>query len=287
MDCRTALEMLEAVRPNSGDLQEPELAEAGAHLEACPQCVTVFQGRQTFDREIADAMQDIAIPLGLKKRLLRAIEIDESAAEQPTLACDAETATPGALQHDEQEPVAAASRFNRRRWLRVAASVSACCMAAVAGWYFVANSGSTYTVDELRASVVWDWDRLAEFDGSFDVSLPSGWDRNPRLHVSVVPRGILQESTGKHVAAEYAFAFRPRSRTPISGLLLAIPRDCVASPPAEASFSFVPVRYTATSPDGPLTTATWSEGGFVYVCFVQGGAERLEAIQQALEPRLG
>ncbi|MGZ0167837.1 MAG: hypothetical protein ACKVII_28295 [Planctomycetales bacterium] len=69
MDCQTALEILDCVRPDSDDLDLPEMADARAHLESCDACQESFASMQSFDRAVADVVQDVDVPSRLRSAL--------------------------------------------------------------------------------------------------------------------------------------------------------------------------------------------------------------------------
>jgi len=51
MDCQTALEFLDCVRPDSDDLDLPEIADARAHLDSCGACQQSFAEMQRATTE--------------------------------------------------------------------------------------------------------------------------------------------------------------------------------------------------------------------------------------------
>jgi len=69
MDCQTALEILDCVRPDSDDLDLPEMADARAHLESCDACQETFASMQSFDRAVVDVVQDVDVPSRLRSAL--------------------------------------------------------------------------------------------------------------------------------------------------------------------------------------------------------------------------
>jgi hypothetical protein len=69
MDCKTALRILEVCRPADDDLADSTLATATAHLEACPDCLSHFRGRQSFDERVAMVVQSEPVPAGLRERI--------------------------------------------------------------------------------------------------------------------------------------------------------------------------------------------------------------------------
>lgn len=102
MDINKALEKLEAVRPDSADLLDPEFKEAAALIEANADLEAGFHRRLNTDRQIGDVMQDVIVPTGLKERLLTAAE-----TQSPTV------------------PVNVKPKLSRRTWLTAAASAVA------------------------------------------------------------------------------------------------------------------------------------------------------------------
>ncbi len=127
MDCQTALEILEVVRPGSDDLSEPNLAAAAAYIELHADCRNEFLRRQNLDRQIGRVMRDVSVPTGLKERLLVGLVEDgkntEDTADAP--AVEAETRTAGK------------AGLHRRTWFRVLASAAACLFVAIVVWQLV------------------------------------------------------------------------------------------------------------------------------------------------------
>jgi hypothetical protein len=74
MDCKTALRMIEVCRPDAADLADPELAPVSAHLEQCPECLRRFRTRQAWDDRLAQVVQSVPVPLGLRERILAKLD---------------------------------------------------------------------------------------------------------------------------------------------------------------------------------------------------------------------
>jgi hypothetical protein len=103
MECKTARLLVPFARPRSAEL-DPEEAEALArHLAECAECRQLHQAEQAIDAQLGQAIRDVPVPEGLRDRLLVGL------AEQRRLVL-------------------------RRRWVRVAGSLAAALLLAVAGW---------------------------------------------------------------------------------------------------------------------------------------------------------
>ncbi len=105
------LEAMEACRPGSDDLSDPDLAFLSAQLAAHPDLDRRFERIQHLDAKLAEAFHDVPVPEGLADRILaevaaaQNVEVGENAAE--------------AL------PCAASARPRRRYSRRVFASLAA------------------------------------------------------------------------------------------------------------------------------------------------------------------
>ena len=260
MDCRTALQKLEAARPDSGDLDEPDFAEAAAHLRDHPHCAELFRRRQEFDKVFGQRMRDVAIPAGLKERLLQSLEPQPAVEERPALAD---------FSRDRQA---------RRRWLVLGplAAVAACLLAAVLVWFLFPEHQPPLSVGDLRelAKAAYGADAsLPAFNGTAEPPpLPGfGW-RSGAIRIAATPRSPAS-GAGRNVVAIYAFAL---SGGNIEGMLIAAPRESVQDPPQARYFSGDSVRY-----EGPFSFVSWTEDEWVYVCLVRGGGA-VDQLQRAL-----
>jgi hypothetical protein len=263
MDCQTALEFLDCVRPDSDDLDLPELADARAHLESCDACQETFAKNQSFDRAVMDVVQDVDVPDGLRSSLL-----DQSARDV--------SAESDSLTVDDRRPGANNSR--RRTVLRV---VSAACllMLGAAAWLWQSQPFQ-FTQRELLDQLPIDLSVTDQFDKGFELALPAPWTVNPRLRVGREFRGINLDGKAGHDAAVATFRYSPSRNAPINGILAAIPASRVNPLPESISFAQADAQYI--SKDGRLVAAVWRERDTVYVCLVLGSAADLERIQRNL-----
>ncbi|MBI3464319.1 MAG: hypothetical protein HY000_14870 [Planctomycetes bacterium] len=70
MNCEIALRLMEVCRPSGEDLVDPELASLSVHLEECPECLGRLRTRQAFDAQVVKALRSVAMPEGLRERIL-------------------------------------------------------------------------------------------------------------------------------------------------------------------------------------------------------------------------
>ncbi|HXG10141.1 MAG TPA: zf-HC2 domain-containing protein [Gemmataceae bacterium] len=75
MDCKTARLLLDFARPRELDPDEALALES--HLARCPECEALAQAERRLDEHLGRAIRDVAVPEGLRRRLL-----DRLAAER-------------------------------------------------------------------------------------------------------------------------------------------------------------------------------------------------------------
>lgn len=282
MDCQTALELLETVRLDSDDLQQPELAVAGAHLGSCGHCRSVFASRQEIDRRLSQIMQRVPVPPELKGRLLSTAVQTRANQKMDSQADDARTEADGTSEVRGGLPGDGGSGRSRReqwrKWLYTAGAVAASLLGILA-WQLSGQTETTVALQTLQQAVPSpsEIEQLPAFDGSFAARLPSGWTRHEGLTLSAPAtwRPIAAEEVA---AAVYKFHCRLRRRD-VVGWLVVVPRSRVANAPAATVFGSTPVGYGQNA-IGAL--AAWTESELVYVCLVQGGTQDLELLQSEL-----
>ena len=268
MECQTALENLDCVRPDSDDLDLPEMAAARAHLESCDACQEAFAEMQDYDRAVAGVIQHVDVPAHLRSALLDAAP--EKVASVPD-SVDAETRT------DEVTHTAFGSR---RRALAIAVSAACVLMLGVGEW-LRQSQPMQFAEDELLQRLSLDLSSTKEFDTGFEFSLPATWVGNGRLRVGREFRGIDLDDAAGHDAAVTVFSYAASRNTSIDGILAAIPASRVQPPPNSVSFAQADSRYIKKDGRRPVV-AVWQEHDTVYVCLILGSAADLEQIQRSL-----
>src|SRR5258707_1803989 len=78
MDCRTARLLLNFARPSAHELGTSEAEELDHHLAACSACDLVARAERQADKQFAQAMFAVPMPLGLRERLLRRLEAERA-----------------------------------------------------------------------------------------------------------------------------------------------------------------------------------------------------------------
>jgi hypothetical protein len=283
MDCRTTLEILDAARPDSNDLREPEFAKALEHLEICPRCSQIVRHRQELDEQIGGIVRDVLVPVGLRERLLAVLQhtrakLRTDAGEAASSAASsAESPARPEAAPDSAEAVVPMSRTSRRMWLRKAAAAAACVLAGLGTWYVVEmQSRGSVTLAQLRESAPFSLSELPIFDGNFKAIPPHGWSSSGRLRLSRSVRGLSLSGRNRHEAALYSIYVSGTEGAAAAGVLLVIPAREVRSRPQASNFSAGNVSYVGT-----YATVAWADADFVYVCFVKSGTAA-EIVDRAL-----
>lgn len=276
MDCHVALELLEVVGCDSDDL---ELAIA--HIESCGHCGAVYRDRLQLDREIGRVLRDVAVPLDLKQRIHCALievageRVDQVAGVGESVDIDGVFSARRPLE----APIGAAP-VRRRTWLRVAVSL-ACLIGSVIVWQLWIPSEVRFSLKELQGKTDLKIRFLPEFDRGFSADLPFGWDTSRLLFIDSTAKGYSVSDGHPHVVALYGFDFRVSRPRTLHGVLLVVPKSSVLEPAAASSLGSASITYERRE-QRRFATAAWTEDDFVYVVFVQGGADHLEEIQEYL-----
>ena len=284
MDCQTALELLDIVRPDSGDLTEPELQSASAHVETCAKCESIFRGRQDLDRAIGKVVRDIAVPADLKSKLQDALAAATVEPDIEPVAGTPAVAANTAIDVEEPpktQPAPAAKPLHRRAWFQVAAT-SACVALGVIVWLLPPEQ-STIALNDLREQTIEklsDVAALPAFDGGFAAGVPLDWKGLRTLRFAAFVHGLDSASSKTHLGAIHRFKLLRSGRGPVNGFLLAVPKSRVTTLPSAKSFAAAKVVYPKSR---RFATAAWTDGGLVYICFVRGGAGEIEALQDAVK----
>lgn len=299
MDCQTALELLDCVRPDSDDLQGVEFAEVRAHLQICPACEQEFARRQQFDRAVVATLSSVATlsdipePSGLLSGIQAALTQPEVPFAAGSVTSDAPAfpdspAAPDSPAHADpdrrtvspaSQTAAAPSRNARRRWLIRLAGVAGLMLAMAFGWQWW-NRSEQFAVDDLLQKIRFDAvSEAEEFDEQFAAVSPTHW--NERVRFAETLRGLNLDARPGHDALIVPFQFLPRRDAPITGVLALIPVDRVASPPTATDFSRVEPRYL-TQGSTRLVVAVWREQNTVFICLLPGSAAQLERLQHSL-----
>ncbi len=268
MDRRTALDLLELVRSDANDLRDPDFAEALAYLETDESAREAFMRQQEQDEQIAQAMQDVPVPSGLKNRLLA--ELEKEAKPQPKPAT--------------------APNPKRRYVLSALAVLSLGVVAAIGVFlHLQENPPELLTLHQVETQIPFaeaELAKLSPFAGEFEPTLPDGlWQSERRFTFSSSVKGLISNPQGKHRAAVYEFAFRdPLARQPrktLRGVMVVVPKSELEAPPRYTSF-LDDGTYRNLQSDPHMAIHAWSEENLVYVCLVR--VEHFEVLKDVLDP---
>lgn len=262
MDRQTALDRLELIRLDGTEFQHPDFAEAFALLETDEEARDTFARRQRQDQGIAQAMQAVPVPDGLRARLNAAL----ANAVEP-----------------KADPVTPPTKVNRRWALSALVVLASCIVAAIGVWFWGERPEPLLTLAELLNRAEYDEELLAKlpaFNGNFDPLKPSGlWTSDILFRFKSPAKGMAPNRAGMERVAVYEFYFHdPQGQHPgtLRGVLLVAPRSALADPPE--SQGFLDGNYTPHPKMQTVAVRTWSEGDLIYVCLVP--IEHYEALTE-------
>ncbi|MFV0441943.1 MAG: hypothetical protein ACK5Q5_00070 [Planctomycetaceae bacterium] len=244
MDCRQALTLLEAGRPDRSDWDAPELDAAAQHVDHCEDCQTVLANREQWDALLTEAFQSVAIPAGLTDRLLAAVELSPASVTAP--------AAPAVLPR------------RSRRWFGWITAAVALIAVGLVSWRMGSGGMPSIALADLYQQVdqqlleATSSEQQRPFSGDFN-SLPS----DPIWREAVAgrsPVGLDFDGQPGSEAAAYRF-----TAGRLAGWLIVLPRERVHSPPVEE----IPVH--ANFQYGAHPRVAWTTGEMVYVCVLDSG----------------
>jgi hypothetical protein len=271
MDCTGILEILDCVRPNSGDLDLPEFAEARTHLDGCESCRHEFESRQQFDRAVSAVAQDVEVPAGLQESLLSALSAETADAVH-------------AVTPDEIEEAQKTKRGRLRTRLSLAALVCTAAMALiVTNW---PRDPESFSVDLLLGRAEADPEKvllLEEYSGEV-AAVPRSFFGHHSLGTDKKSYGKDLDEDSTHDIVMTRFKFKARGHSSVTGVIVAVPASRITALPTAKSFSGASRLYPSPSASGfGAAAVVWKEGDTVYLCFVPlRYAPALETLQREL-----
>lgn len=266
MDANKALEKLEAIRPGSDDLADPDFADVAEFLNASPERSDEFARRQAWDNRIADAMHEVEVPADAQTRLLDMLN---------ATATTADVSSDAPVQHiaagTRTKPQAAKPRT--RRWLVASLATSAAVLAVATFWMMRSDDAPTFTLAELLQQIPVDAEEIANLSDADDSATKpnAAW-----RHILEDAKQVTLPSGDK--AALFAFKVHSGQFGAISGVVAVIDENALVDPPESDSFQMSENRYISRA-SKDFATVSWTQGDQVYVCFFApaGGRRDLEA----------
>lgn len=255
MDCHEALEVLDASTVGAWDGEPDAVQSARRHVAECAQCRSAWPQREQWNRKLAQAMQDVAVPSQLGVRLHALLP--QSAPASP------------ARRH---------SSWSRRAWIVSASTVAV----AVAAWMFW-PAAPTVRLMDLQSAVDVPLEDLPEFSQSFPPRLPKEWEPFFDLDAKFI-RGYPDEGqpqSGRLSLVPFQFSSRPGA-VPLRGRLVILRRNQLHPDDVPATgFAAAPIGYLQSGSGGGAWVA-WVEDDLVFVCLVPSGPAALHQFQQIL-----
>src|SRR5437899_3052503 len=118
VDCKTARQFLDFARPRRPELDAAELEELEAHLAECPDCGPLAQVERQMDSRLAQAMRSVAVPEGLRGRVLNQLQSERTIQAR-----------------------------KRRRWIAGPAAAAVLLIAVGLGWKLLQKPAPIYVED--------------------------------------------------------------------------------------------------------------------------------------------
>jgi hypothetical protein len=205
--------------------------------------------RSRFDSEVARAMSDVPLPVGLTQRLQAAVR---ASSVQP-----AEGATPS-------RPA--------RHWSRRLLLGTSVALVLFTAWSLLGPRQPALTEADVRRLAALESSHLPLAPPGTNVALPAGWHSLPGMELAEQP--VIAQVDALSIPV---LTFRINRRGPrVTGLLLALPEHRRPFRVEATSFSNSEVRYTNFG-----TWAIWREGKTIFVCVLHADARVLESLQNA------
>lgn len=203
---------------------------------------------RSFDERLASALDDVAVPDGLRERLLERLQQPASSTGLPpaVVACVQPLGQPSAAPAS----VPLATRSNRRWWLAAAAAAAGLVLSG--RWWLLADRADG-DVAQLAAS----WQQRLTSSWKSMKTLPDGF-RVPRS-VAVAPQ---RWQPLDRLAGVSGVAW-DLSRPGVGRAVLFVARMTSPGLPGSPPESPQPIS-------GGQTVAGWQAGGLVYILVVQG-----------------
>lgn len=281
MNCNDIRAVLAVVRPDSRDLDLPELASEKLHLEQCADCRARFESQQQSDRDLSRAMRGVAIPADLNSRLLASLTaaIAPPAVAAPALAsqtvqtqtADAQTAAVSASVVPPPQPVERPRRSDQSWTRRRAATVisAAMMLLALCGWWLFQTQRQTLLSVPDLVALCHQQEALTApvFQNSFRPDLPVTEIRLPAPSLVLKPLSLRDQ--GQELGALFACKVPGARGRLLSVVLVVVDLKRVQVPGlAGVGTSFQAAGVLYPKPHG-YATRVWRVGQNLYVCYVQ------------------
>jgi hypothetical protein len=231
-DWQRIREAMDACRPNSQDLHDPELREVADILQNDDEARKMFERSQRLDAKLRTTIREVDVPVGLEQRLLAQLNTSASAdpaVDMPLVTAVTEVAT---RSLDVAQTASWNQRqrhtFSRRRiWMVVVTAVS---ILVIAGIFF--TRPSTLTVERLSALAT-EWTKQAQLEGDARWKPVTGEQLSPLLRrahrwkpldTDLDPKAMILDLSRRGGKRLFVFQFQPKQQVvplpsvPLKGL---------------------------------------------------------------------
>jgi hypothetical protein len=260
MDCETARQWLEACRDDSDHAEALPLGVA-EHVQLCTACREAQQAIAVVDGWIGARIRNVAVPDGLKQRLLERVAAADPATVQTAVPPDGAEPKPDAVAPSGRRRWRGRSA-KRRLWIGAGAAVAAS-VALLAMWLIDREPrwSRAEVVALIREVASASLEEPAE-----GLTRPMGLRRN-----AVYKEGVIDLRGVDIPVLHYRVAVRGRT---VECEVYVIPKAMITDPIPSMN------RMVATTDVG-MTIAIWQERQdvFVFVCRGAGGEEVLQRLR--------
>jgi hypothetical protein len=284
------MEAIDACRPDSRDVDQPELASLAAALSHDPQVRAVYDAIQQSDGRLTSAMHDVPVPTGLADRIL-----DRLAATVVSSDATATSGTAAAIAVEAKVPVISgepkmpssieadsASRSSRRRVVAVGLGLAACLLLAAGLGVLVGRQPDHSQLAVTEKAVGWyeqlgdGWQPVDKAPKGF--SLPKGIGGTLRgwqwLAKGVAKSGVVydlgQNPPGQVLPGQQV---RGAQKGAVLFVIKATRTDLPSSAPR-----------TPQSTTAGFAIGAWQSGGLMYVLVVRGNEHDYQRLLHPVQP---
>ncbi len=280
MNCKEALNILEAVRPCSDDLSDPQFAEAVAWLNSDEECARLFDATQKLDVQISQVMQDIPVPAGLKKELIASLGLSEE--KNVTQEEDLNKKVP---LTELATPPSAVVSSSRRRWLWAIVSSAACLVLGLYLWQQFPEEPKLLNIADIQkiaTQQMEQWEQLSNYSGPFSNPTETlGYDwTNGSIRTTPFPKTLPVTQNFHQPIALFGFQVKLNETPRFDGIVLVVDAASVVNPPQSDYFSASRANYITTD-QGNFLAVVWREENRIYICIVRD-PQTLESLESAL-----
>jgi hypothetical protein len=270
MDHRKLQEMIEACRSGSNDIGLPEMSPLSDRIDGDPELHDRYERTQRLDARLAQAIDDVEVPAGLRERILARLDAEAPPANGAAGASEVILAPVANLANG-----VAAAPASRRRWLRSIAAVAAGLLLLATGYAFWPRH-SVLTYDRLL-NLSSQWHQQLRANPIWQPLAPREAIRGFPLAEAIGP-GARHWADVSSLVGQAACAYDLTVAGGRRATLFVIAND------GQIAGSTPPLKPGSST--GGLMIGCWQSGAFVYVLVVEGDERAYRSLLDDAGPPL-